>query len=544
MRLLLPLLLTACGTGGDAAAPAAQVVSLVIEPAQATIASGPAEDGTVAFTVTATFDDGTEGPLDLVSWSLSNDSAGSIDATGLFTATAENGAFTTVTATHNGITADAELVVVYEETIDEGSGMEATVFDGAPTGTIAWLYPEDGVSLPRNIPSLSFVWEDLAGAEGYRLSFTTGTTAVTVLTSDHMWTAEAERWVAIAATNAGGEVAIDVRALVGGVLYAAPTRTVHVNRLDAQGSIYYWSTTDRGIVKVPIAASEGELFYAPETNSESCVACHTVRGDRMGVTYQTEVGLIKSIGIADISGGQVTELGGRDVDGSFNTLNPAGTRMISTTDSGTLNFWNATTGELVGPIDSGGIKLNHPDWSPEGTMLAAISSVEQLGDGQFSDGALVVATIDDDGNLGPITTLYDPPPGRGKPNVFYPAFSPDGLWIAFNYGDSASYDNETAQLYVISVDGGTPIALTAANYGENLTNSWPHWGPQPDDDVYWLTFSSKRAYADIVTDGRPQIWVAAFDPELATSGLDPSSPAFWLPNQDIETSNHSTFWGP
>jgi hypothetical protein len=209
-----------------------------------------------------------------------------------------------------------------------------------------------------------------------------------------------------------------------------------------------------------------------------------------------------------------------------------------------LNFWNATTGALIGPVNAGGVKLTQPDWSPEGTMLAAIASDELFCDNCFSDGKLVVATIDDDGNLGPLTVLYDPPEGLGKPNVFYPSFWPDGRWIAFDYGDGDSYDNPTAQVYVISVDGGDPIPMTSADLAENLTNSWPHWGPLPDDDVYWLTFSSKRAYGDLVVDGRPQIWVAAFDPTAAESGTDPSSPAFWLPNQDIETSNHTTFWGP
>ncbi|MDP6933587.1 MAG: hypothetical protein QGG40_11755, partial [Myxococcota bacterium] len=86
--------------------------------------------------------------------------------------------------------------------------------------------------------------------------------------------------------------------------------------------------------------------------------------------------------------------------------------------------------------------------------------------------------------------------------------------------------------------------LTAANMDYELTNSWPHWGPLPDDDVFWITFSSKRPYGDLLVDGECQVWVAAFDPQLALLGQDPSSPAFWLPNQDIETANHSTYWGP
>lgn len=542
---LLPLLLTACAPGdgkGPGAAPT-QVVRMIVEPSDVTVASGPAEAGTVAFSVSATFEDGSVGPLDLVSWSLSNTSAGAIDADGRFTASVENGAISTVSATHNGITATADLSVVYTELIVDTTAVDSSAFDGTPSGSIAWLYPEDSVALPRNVPSLTFIWEEVPDAEAYRLSFSTPTTAVTVITTEHRWTAEAARWVAIAATNAGGTVAIEVRAIAGGQLYASDPRTLNVKRLDAQGSIYYWSTTDLGIVKVPIAATSGDLFYAPAAGSGTCVACHVVREDRMGVTYDTNG--VQTIGITDLSGTIPLELGDRTVPGSYNTLNPEGTRMISTTPQGGLNLWNADTGELIGGLDLGGVKLTHPDWSPDGTRLAAIQTAEMRdGATAFSDGALVIATIDDDGNLGPLTTLWDPPLGAGKPNVYYPSFSPDGNWIALNYGDNDGYDNETSQVYVIAADGGDPIPLDNANYGENLTNSWPHWGPLPDDDIYWLTFSSKRAYGDLVTDGRSQIWVAAFDPRLAAEGTDPSSPAFWLPNQDIETSNHSTFWGP
>ncbi|MBM4391290.1 MAG: PD40 domain-containing protein [Deltaproteobacteria bacterium] len=173
------------------------------------------------------------------------------------------------------------------------------------------------------------------------------------------------------------------------------------------------------------------------------------------------------------------------------------------------------------------------------------------GDCCFTEGKLVLIPIDESGNLGAATTLYEPEyQAANTLNVFYPAFSPDGRWVAFNMALGSSYDNENAQLYVISVDGGEPIPLAAANFAEGITNSWPHWGPLPDDEVFWLAFASKRAYGDIVNDGvtdpsllQSQIWVAAFRPALAEAGGDPSSPAFWLPNQDPETSNHTSYWG-
>lgn len=539
----------ACGLGGQPVAESL-VVSLVVAPAEVTVTSTPDAPGTARFVATATFDDGTEAPLDLVSWALSNQSAGEIGAEGVFIASAENGGLATVTATHNGITASADLTVVFASVLDEtGGAVEDEAFDGTPGPSITWLYPPDGVAVPRNIPSLTFMWSEVSGADAYRLTFTTPTTSVTVLTTEHRWTAQADDWTTIAATNAGGQVTVEVRALVGGALHGSEARSVTVNRLDAQGSIYYWSTSDTGIIKVPISAEEPELYYTPRTGAPTCVACHVVREDRMAVTYGSNDGKFYA-GITDLTSGAPEELTERDEYGYYNTMNPEGTRMISSSSTGVLNLWDAEAGELIGPLDAGGVKLTQPDWSADGSFLVAIRADDlRAVDHNFQEGKIVVATIDDDGNLGPLTEVFDPMTtwGRadyGTPNVFYPSISPDGEWIAFNYGDSLSYDNETASLWVIAVDGGDPIELVNANQGEDLGNSWPHWGPLPDDDVYWLTFSSKRDYGDLVTDGRPQIWVSSFDPALAGAGGDPSSAAFWLPNQDIDTNNHTTYWGP
>lgn len=148
--------------------------------------------------------------------------------------------------------------------------------------------------------------------------------------------------------------------------------------------------------------------------------------------------------------------------------------------------------------------------------------LDYMGDGQFSEPR----------------TLYDAPAGY---NAYYPAFSPDGQWIAFNISTGDAYDDEDASLWVIPASGGNPIEMSSANLGGGLTNSLPRWGPLPDDDVLWLAFSSKRTYGNM-TVGNPQVWVAGFDPEKAIKGEDPSWPAFWLPGQDVTQNNHIPAW--
>ena len=52
-------------------------------------------------------------------------------------------------------------------------------------------------------------------------------------------------------------------------------------------------------------------------------------------------------------------------------------------------------------------------------------------------------------------------------------------------------------------------------------------------------------FLNVLENNRPQIWIAAFDLEQAATGedVDPSSPPFWLPAQDVETNNHIAAWG-
>ena len=107
-----------------------------------------------------------------------------------------------------------------------------------------------------------------------------------------------------------------------------------------------------------------------------------------------------------------------------------------------------------------------------------------------------------------------------------------------------------AELWVVKTDGTVgPLKLDAANIGAGLTNSWARWAPfegsfgQDAERIYWLTFSSKRDFGvRLVGAGRPQIWMTPFFPDRAATGADPTAPAFRLPFQDLNSSNHIAQW--
>jgi Tol biopolymer transport system component len=126
--------------------------------------------------------------------------------------------------------------------------------------------------------------------------------------------------------------------------------------------------------------------------------------------------------------------------------------------------------------------------------------------------------------------------------VYYPSFSPDSDWIAYNRTEAGvTALAPDATLYLVGADGGDPIPLARANRSEPNAASWPRWGPIPDDDVLWLAFASDRPYGHSDPEGA-WIWVSGIDTTLAEQGLDPSLPAWWMPQQDIGTSNHAPWW--
>ena len=59
--------------------------------------------------------------------------------------------------------------------------------------------------------------------------------------------------------------------------------------------------------------------------------------------------------------------------------------------------------------------------------------------------------------------------------------------------------------------------------------------------LLWIAFSSVRPYP-LAQAASEQIWVCGIDPAKAYQGEDPSTPAFWLPGQQQNTSNHLPVW--
>ncbi|HJN74103.1 MAG TPA: hypothetical protein QGF58_09250 [Myxococcota bacterium] len=546
------LLLLACN-GGPQSNPYGAIVALSVEPASVELTTTSTEQETVDYVAIAEFESGHVEELSgVVGWSLSNESVGIILQDGHFTTSAEAGGRTLVQANAGGILATADVIVVFTESVIDGGASEVDLDEDAPVdGALRWLYPEDGAALPLNVPSMTFMWDDAWGADLYRLRFRSATTEVEVWTTSNEYEVVQDIWRVITATNAGGEVEVrlDAVKLVDGEVadqVTAEDMSFLVNRFDAFGAITYFATNKQGIIRSPVDQVAPVEWFSRETENTNsyCVGCHVVSpdGERLGYSWQVNTDADEQVGLAsiteDIEPEPLIPMDSSADYGSFATFSSDGDYIVFSEDN-ELHFYDGRTGDYASTLDSD-LYLTMPHWSADDSMLVAVSGMGNNDNTRFARSALVIFDHLGDGVFGPPRTLL---PEATDYNYYYPMFSPDSQWVAYNRSSTGrTAFTEDAALWLVAADGtGEEIELVTANRSDVGNASWPRWGPIPDDDILWLAFASNRPYGHYQPEDS-QIWITGIDTTVAETGEDPSLPAYRLPQQSLETSNHAPFW--
>jgi len=606
LAVLLAPLAWGCEFSDPQSADSLSVASIEVFPANATTQTGNQSEP-VQFTANVNWNTGQVIANAEVAWRSSNQVAGDISADGLFTPSTDNGGITLITATYLGVSTSTTLTSVFVQDLFEDDLPSTLKEEAdAATITLAEdkapfiRYPFDGVVVPRNIEHFEFQWDSPEDRPLTILEFSSLTTHTRVFTTSDRWLPTSLVWETLAATNSGGSFTFKAYAaatigegetlrLDGTLASSEQAVEVTISRLDAQGAIYYWSLAREGrdtgigsIQRIAYGEGQGAEFYAPKINGEEslCVSCHTLTpgGGRMAVVYEEyrEAGAgPHSMGLLEVAeGGAFTETVG------FGEA-PAGARASFSPDEkyvvaieeGQLLLLDGQTWTYLYPVDLGFRYVVNPSFSPDGmeVVFTAPNSLDENNpDTRFWGGRIAKVSFDD-GVFGEPEWLTPQVEGA---NQYYPVYSPDGAWIVYNQSiedDAIPFEGDaemdlSAALYIIARDGGTPIRLDQANnidfallgpetdsdsaipHAERtdpplVANSWPGWGPMPDADLFWLTFSSIRGFGHDVPFAVPQIWISAIDPARAESGVDPSHRPFWLPFQDADTSNHIPQWG-
>jgi hypothetical protein len=318
-------------------------------------------------------------------------------------------------------------------------------------------------------------------------------------------------------------------------------RNLRIERFDAKGTVYYWSSSVQG-VKVAPYGQTGTDFLSQNTTGE-CVGCHAVsQSGLMAVTWGSWDGFVmdesvRTLGLLDLNTMEWRATHTDLIYATYKSFSPDGERLL-TVSNGQMWVNDSTTGQRITPIPTA-LPVTQAVWSPDGTeVCVVVVDGEWFDDYRFQGSYLARMADLGDGTFGPLEPLWVPEDGG---SAFFPAYSPDGEWIAFVQSDEhVSHLPPDAALYVLPAAGGTPVHLEKASRTYSV-NTWPHWAPLPDDDIMWLAFTAQRNYGDLSQD-LLQIWIAGFDAEKARQGEDPSWAAFWWPDQDAGEENHLPFW--
>jgi hypothetical protein len=150
-----------------------KLTTLNIDPKTASIESLNGAVVNQAFKVSASYSNGTTLPIDAsaVSWQATGLGVGSIDASGVFTATGALGGVVSVTAAVMGQAASASLTVKLHLVQNPASatGSIETTLEGATKAdaSVVWSYPYDGTAWPRELEPPTLMWNGGAATDIY-----------------------------------------------------------------------------------------------------------------------------------------------------------------------------------------------------------------------------------------------------------------------------------------------------------------------------------------------------------------------------------------
>lgn len=553
--------------------------TLLIDPANPTLELALGQTDNIQFSASLVNDAGQLEPV-RATWELSHLRLGSIDPnTGRLGASGAGGRVR-VTASFRDATAETWLtVVIKDQHLDpDVTGDDVTLFEAAdnPEGNRApeLIYPEDGTRFPQNLRGITIQWQT-GGNDLFRVRFTSPFVDLVAYTTQSVWTPPETLWETLIRSLAGEPITVSVDG-VNGPGEVNPSRNTTSFSFSSDvvtGAIYYWSTADSGIMRLPVGDTAPERFFTFGTPPGTpCVGCHTVSRDGRRMAFNTApvglpLGPLMAIEVDDPTK-RIIDIP-QNINGMQPTFSPGGERIVSGWQGTLTERWTdgtctgsrtpcetsadcngvaCVTGQPIQPIPTpDGAKAAFPDWSPDGTFLAAAISRSAFAvalDFEMTQGGIMAIRRDGEG-WGIPTVVLEPPTDPNTNNT-HPAISPDSRWIAFTHTGQPLQDIQgnltDSNLFIVSPTARSPIALQRAHKGSGYANNWPKWAPFHGEHM-WLAFSSSRPYGKVPTSTEgPQIWVTAIDPAKAAQGEDPSWPAFWLPFQNPASGNHIPYW--
>jgi len=464
------------------------------------------------------------------------------------------------------------------------------------TGDIEVVYPPDGALAPVDFAPITVQWKYTGTPDVFVVRFENDEAQIDVIGDAGKWASgpgyvltipksiwkklfdfpDHPKWQVrvLAATVQGGK-------LVGNLLASKPLN-LHVSAMKAGGAVYYWNTM---MQSVRVIEAGKTVATSVATGGGMCAGCHSISPDGSTVAVSHMMGAaMTSMSMTLVSaksGNKPPWLHAKAeavLASSFTIAAAFSPKYFTPTDkwlvvptSGSASFIPLPTklmaidlikGTATALVTGGDLgKQAFPTWSPDGDLVVYASAAD-VGNGFSATQPTSLYSVPFNGGKGGTATVLTGAADAGA-FQYYPAFSVDGQWIAYNRVDAAAppcgssgsgggpstggagtYDNCNAELWMIPAAGGKALRLDNANQSTDpLTNSWPTFG-NVVGKYYWMAFSSRRNYGFLHAGASPspQIYVVAIDPQKLLAGEDGSFAALWLPGQDMESGCHIARW--
>lgn len=446
-----------------------EILSLVLEPAEIELVSADGSTPTASFRAYATSVDGARVEIAPDRWALTEgDLLGAIDEHGTFTASGRAGGVATVVASAPGaitrVEARATVRVRLDVTLPLDPRVPPSVRDrfatlpevDDPFHAATILYPLAGARMPNNVAPPDVQWEPLGGrGDGYRVTFTTPHATVRGFAYDSgptfrsSWAIDRAAWRLVADSARGEEVSVAVDRLAAGgdeIVTGAPV-TFALSEDGLFGTLYYWQvrTDPQASDVLRLDAATGARQSVFGSSGGGCVGCHALSQD------------------------------GRSLAATLDSRAEAWVTAVVDTASA-----SAPPPDLLAPLSPA---YHFLAFSPDGSRILASRA-----EGGESSGATRIALLD--GATG------EELPATGLPagDAGYPAWSPDGEWVAWMEGGGDGPRGTTSATRIAIArfapgdDGGGDDALVdvrvlhdgRALEGElegGVTDARPTWSP-------------------------------------------------------------------